>query len=380
MLIIVLGGIRVKDNNNIYYMILFVVGLIILPLIGNGTFLLIYISLITVVGIYLKKQYIKESIMQVVSHRQKIKNLEYYHLTDLDKSEDRRERIANVSLLTNISFIGYIVGIILVSTLVTASNILFGKSSVISIFYFIILILLIFLFLWVVCSAAAFNYPTIFYCCIPLISLITFSIFEYQILDKANYLKLLIYLFIVAIIDITFSLALPVHVIRKVNSKVVIFTAFLTVITTIFVQSTSVITEILLKNENILFTKKMIENDPSFPNELKRILANDDIIKLINHFIVKEFTSEFNGIFSFAISGITLSFLIGGIFISLRISRAKADAKKILYDQIFKDKAASYENLVRCAYLGGDEYELIILSNNEWIEIIKKHEQVSIHI
>lgn len=352
--------------------------LIILTLIGNGIILLIYISFIAAIIIYLKRKYIKKSILRLLSQRRKIRNLEYYFLTDLNKSKDRRERISNVNLLTNISFTGYILGILLSAAIATISNFVFGKSSIISIFYTIALLLIVFLFLWVVCVIFAFNYPTIFYCCIPLISLVIFSIFDFEIYDKPDYLKLLIFLFIVAIIGITFSLALPVHVIRKVNSKVVTFTALLTVITTLFIQSTSVMTEMLLKNENIILTAKIVENDPSLSNELKKFLINDDVLNLINHFIINEMTSEFNGFFSFIVSGITLSFIIGGIFISLRISRAKTISKKIFYEEILKDNAASYTDLVKCAYLGGDEYELIILNNKEWVEIIKQHESVYI--
>lgn len=334
----------------------------------------LYIVILTICMLYFNRITIKKNITTFLTNRKRVNNLNYYFFNDIFKSIDRQKRISNISILNNIGIISYVVGVLFISSLTSLLNQLFGKSSIIEIFTLICILFLLLFLLWGWLTSMAFKYTTLFYCCIPFIAYIIYILFEVKLTGIPTSLKLCLFLIISASIYLLFTIALPLHILRKLNSKTVIISALLTVFTTLMIQSSPLLTELLLKNEQLFLTKEMIQKDSAFSNEIKAFLMNEDIIRLINHFIRKEYVSEFSGILSLISTGVTLSFLFGGLFVTLRLSRAKSSAKKILYTSLFNNNDVSYETLIECAYKGGDEYEHIILSNTKYLEVIKQYE------
>ena len=274
----------------------------------NGFYL--YVFLLTIWMLYFNRNVIKKNICIFLSNRKHINNLDYYYFKDISKSIDRQKRILNIRTLNNIGIISYIVGIFFIGSLTSLLNQLFGESLIIEIFKLVCILLLLVFLLWGWLTSMAFKYTTLAYCCMPLIAYIIYCLFEMQLLELPTPIKLCIFLIMSSICYLTFSAALPLHILRKLNSKTVIVSALLTVFTTLLIQSSPFLTELLLRNEQILLSKDMIQKDAAFSNDIKAFLMSEDIIQVINHFIMKEFISEFTSILSLISTGITLSFLI----------------------------------------------------------------------
>lgn len=341
---------------------------------GYSTFASLYVVLLTTWVICFNRNLIKMHLRKYISTQSDIKKLRYYFIKDLGKSIDHQSRISNIRVLNNIGMISYLVVFFNISSINILLTKVIGESKVISIFYFISLLLLMIFIFWGWLCSLAFKYTTLFYCTIPLISLFIYSIFETYLTWLQTPIKLCIYLFITSICYFFCILILPLHILRKINTKTVLISAILTILSTVLIQSSTLFTSMIINEQGILLKKEMIQQDTSVPKEIISLLQNEDIINMINHFIEKELISQFTGAVSLLSAGITLSFLIGGLIVNLRLSNAKKKAKSILYPALICTSNIDYNYLIRCAYLGGDEYENIIISNPNLLNIINQYE------
>ncbi|AOA00705.1 hypothetical protein BFC22_11680 [Carnobacterium divergens] len=338
------------------------------------TFVSLYVVLLTAWVLFFNRSLIKKHLQKFISTQSDIKKLRYHFIKDLGKSIDCQSRLSNISVLNNIGMISYIVGLLNIAAISSLLTKVIGESKIIGLFNYISILLLLIFILWGWLCSLAFKYTTVFYCTIPLISLFVYSIFEPYLNWVQIPIKLCIYLFITGICYIFGVLILPLHILRKLNTKTVIISAILTILSTVLVQSSSLFTSMIINEQEMLLTKEMIQQDTSFPKEIINFLQNEDVISIINHFIKKEVTSEFTGAISLLSAGITLSFLIGGLLVTLRLSNAKKKAKATLYTALIGNSNIEYNCLVKCAYLGGDEYENIIVSNPNLLKIVKQYE------
>lgn len=315
-----------------------------------------------------------KNVKKFSSKRKDIKKLKYYFLKDTTHSIDRNERISNAVSLNNIVSLYYFASFFLIGSIFYLLNKFFSVPLVIVHFIQAILItsLLFLLCSWII--LLIFRNTTLFFICIPALVFVIYNLFSTFLIDIPTSLKLCIFLSITTICYFIFTRALPLHFLRKLNFSIVIISALLTIFTTVLIQSSPTFTEMLLNNEKILLTKEVVQEESTFSNKIKNFLTNEDVMNTINHFIMKEFTTEITNILSLISAGITLSFLIGSLLVSLRISKAKVSAKEKLYTLLISGNEIKYEKLVEYAYKGGEECESIILSNPECLNVIRKHE------
>ena len=73
------------------------------------------------------------------------------------------------------------------------------------------------------------------------------------------------------------------------------------------------------------------------------------------------------------ISGLTLTFIICRILITIRIHCLDRRANRKCKELIYSD-CVQYGDLKECAYIGGTNYENLILNNPQYLEIIKNEE------
>ncbi|MDN6166664.1 MAG: hypothetical protein L0J18_10965, partial [Tetragenococcus koreensis] len=335
---------------------------------------LLYVIILITWLLFFNKLEIRKNIRKFFSKRKDINKLKYYFLKDVTHSIDRSERISNAISLNNIVSLYYFVSFLYIGSIFYLLNNFFSMFPVIVSFIQVILIfsLLLWLCSWIV--LLIFRNTTLFFVCIPVIAFIIYSLFSTYLFDIPISLQLYMFLSIATICYFIFTRTLPLHFLRKLNFNIIIISALLTILTTVTIQSSPTFTKMLLNNEQILFTKEMVQEESAFSNEVKNFLTNEDVMNTINHFIMKEFTTEFTNILSLISAGITLSFLIGSLLVSLRISKAKVSAKEKLYTLLINEDEIKYEKLVEYAYKGGEECESIILSNPECLNVIRKHE------
>lgn len=338
------------------------------------TLMFLYVIILISWSLFFNRLKISKNIKKFSSKRKDIKKLKYYFLKDATHSIDRNERISNAVSLNNIVSLYYFASFFYIVSILYLLNKFFSVPSVIVHFIQGILIssLLFWLCSWIV--LLIFRNTTLFFICIPALAFVIYSLFSTYLINIPISLKLCIFLSITTICYFIFTRALPLHFLRKLNFSIVIISALLTIFTTVIIQSSPTFTKMLLNNEEILLTKEMVQEETAFSNEIKDFLTNEDVMNAINHFIMKEFTTEFTNILSLISAGITLSFLIGSLLVSLRISKAKVSTKEKLYTLVISGNEIKYEKLVEYAYKGGEECESIILSNPECLDVIRKHE------
>ncbi|AYW47840.1 hypothetical protein C7K38_05410 [Tetragenococcus osmophilus] len=367
---------NVKQKNVLINSIL----VILIPyfLIKNNfyTTLSLYVILLTIWGLFSNRLKIKRTLIKFNSKRKDIKDLKYYYLKDVTKIIDKQERLSNISVLNDIGVLSYIIGFANIIAIDYLLNRIFGKAIIVWwVVTFSILFLLLFM-MWGWISSIAFKFTTFFYCSIPIVvALFLYSFFEKYLFALPASLQLCTFLIVTGVCYSIFVMKLPLHILRNLNSKTVIVSALLTVFSTVFIQSSSIFAEIMLKNQQALLTKETIQQDASFSTEIKNVLMNADIINAINHFIRREFTLELTNTLTLMTAGLTFSFLIGGLLITLRLTKTKMVAKKNFFTLLIDPcSQITYEDLIKCAYLGGYEYENMIISNTKCLNIIIKQE------
>ena len=192
-----------------------------------------------------------------------------------------------------------------------------------------------------------------------------------------NYIKhpqaILFAYFIVCLISYSFFiLILPINIFRKITPQLV----FLPVISSIAVQLTTNYKDIIFN-----YTMNGISDKVSssfFKDDFMSLKSKADFIKCVyemyTYLFVERKTNMFYNQLAELCGGITLTFLIGGIIVTIRThyldSKANKKWKNIIYSSSVK-----YNDLIECAYIGGRNYENLILSNVDFIKIIKDEEK-----
>lgn len=196
----------------------------------------------------------------------------------------------------------------------------------------------------------------------------------YFIAKLITQLKLLflIYVAICIVSYIIFVFLLPINLLRKMNPQL----AFIPPIITI-------VSQMIIKYKNLLFN--LMSNNTG--GKIEKILFNDNYLTIKNK---KDFIEKFNEMYSYIstnrtsnlfynqlsvwISGVTLTFVIGGIFITMRTHHLNTKANKKWKELIYSN-SVQYKDLIECAYIGGDEYENLILNNPPFLKTIKSQEK-----
>lgn len=196
----------------------------------------------------------------------------------------------------------------------------------------------------------------------------------YYIAKSFVQLKLLFlfYIVICVITYVVFVFILQINLLRKITPQL----AFIPPIIAIVSQT-------VIKYKNLLFD--LMTNNMS--GKVEKMLFNDNYLVIKNK---KDFVKKFYEMYSYIsvnrtsdifynqlsvwISGLTLTFVIGGIFITIRTHYLNARANKKWKELIYSN-SVQYKDLRECAYIGGTEYENLILNNPQFLKKIKAAEK-----
>lgn len=115
-----------------------------------------------------------------------------------------------------------------------------------------------------------------------------------------------------------------------------------------------------------------------FSNNFLTIKNKEDFVKkfyeMYNYILSNKASDSFYNQLSVLISGLTFTFTIGGIFIIIRTHYLDRKANKKWKDLIYSD-CVQYKDLKECAYIGGTDYENLILNNQQYLVNIKNEEK-----
>ncbi|MGL5687071.1 MAG: hypothetical protein ACRCXQ_14895 [Vagococcus fluvialis] len=333
------------------------------------------LTIITTVTVMIKnKQKIRDNIVHFFREQKNIKQLTYFYFKDTSKVIDKKKRLANIESLKDFGAFGYILGIMNFAAISFILTKLFGNYQIIRVIMSTTLTFFLVFIMMGIIFFLTFKYTTMVYCCIPFVSLLVFfSFYEtiFIIQSWPTVLLLCVFLIIHIILCISFTYFLPIHILRQINSRAVIISAFITLATSLLLQSSAILVDVMLRDTPYFVTPEMIEQDSAISQTLKTLLIEDGLLDVFNYFSQKELTAYVSGVMSVIVSGATLSVLIANFCTSFRLNKAK----KMFYNLILENNTIEeYKTLQEIAYLGGSEIEYLIISNDSYLEVIREEE------
>ena len=119
------------------------------------------------------------------------------------------------------------------------------------------------------------------------------------------------------------------------------------------------------------FTQKNIQNTSQISDSVKKIIFdNPELLKAVRYFAVKEATSQVISAVSLLSTVLTVSYLVGGLIINSKIQSNKNKAGQLYRECIKNADSVKYDQLRKCAFWGGEDYENLLLSNPQFQRVI----------
>lgn len=327
--------------------------------------------------VFFSKKVLIENINHFFKERKKLKRLDYYYILDNDKLIDIEQRRRVFSLFNNLTSGTVFVFLFNFLLLYLPLTHWFGNSTILNIVTGVLLFFITVFGFGGFLSEFVYKHTTIFYISIPFVSsIIFFSTLATKLGDLPDVAGLGCYLLITALIYLSVSKILPVHVLRNLNNQTVLISAVLTISAAFANQVFSIF---FWRNVNStdyhISIEKIIESKETSTSLKKLLIDNPKLIDLVNNFLDKEITAQLSSVISLSVTGITLSFLIGGYLINRKIRKNKSLAKKEFRNMLKNPDSIDYPSLVKCAFYGGEAYENLILSESSMRDIVFMNEK-----
>ncbi|MES5890908.1 hypothetical protein OIU41_12520 [Lacticaseibacillus paracasei] len=325
---------------------------------------------------YIKSE-IDVRIKSAIHEAKKVKRLEYYYFVDEKKSIDidKRKRVygflskAGSTIATIMMFL--LLGISATVQLVfkeTYSWFILDAASLIGVIMIVS-----------ISVTALYKFTTLVYVSTPFIGMLIFeslgSSISYKVPLLPTYQKMLLYLSIAVALYSLLMFFVPVHILRRLSGKTALISASISVFVTFLPQ-------IFIFHANQYFTNRLqtltvssVTRDSSISRVFRDIIRqNPDLLSAVKQFLISENLSEAISEITMFGAFLTLSYIIGGLLINHKIQKCKRLARRMYRDIVINPHLSKYESLVKCAFLGGEEYEDLLLSIPDAQKIILKHE------
>lgn len=222
----------------------------------------------------------------------------------------------------------------------------------------------------------------VFYIIIVLLGLLTTAIvYDYFIyIIPIIYIKYVVYNVVIFILSLLMMLFTPVYIVHKINKVSTIFIVFLAIVTpfgrviilekidNLFNKNSEEENVSTLKQNNDLSAEleKIIKDNPTFIEEIEELITT---VVIRNEYEKIAFI-EYNFLMTFIITNLVMNF---------KINKCKKKADFIWRKMLLSDEYMTYDNALKCAYYGGEEYESILLNNEKIREQIFKYEKPEIN-
>lgn len=314
------------------------------------------------------------------SDRKRIKNLEYYYITDDNKIIDLEKRKRTYNLFHEMTDNLAIFLILFLGAIFFLTFPFFKKLNCFILIFAILFGLTLFVFYGGAIAGIVYKYTTTIYVLIPVIGGAVYCFGYYIFFNRLvsflpNFAQFAGYLACVLILYLILAYGFPAHVLRKLNSKTVLISSF----TTIFAAFLSQILQFLYlryyQNGHYPLTIDYIRKTVDLSKSLKKIiLDNPSLINIFNSLFLKEASASLSSDINLLVTALTISYIIGALLVNKKIRKNKLKAKHI-YRSIIKEKQPRYSDLIKCSFYGGEEYENLLLNNNLTLKVILKSEK-----
>lgn len=336
----------------------------------------IYVMIISSLLLYLNTNKLKSNILNLFEMRKKLKNLEYYYITDDNKVIDLEIRKNTYGLFQNITMGTSFIFSINFFALHYFIQKFIGSSKILDVFMIFSFSIIVFIGYGGMLAGIVYKHTTKIYVLIPIFSgIVYFALIDSFIIFLPNFFRLMIYLIITLLLYCGLAYLFPVHILRNLNSKTILISSFLTILATFLNQILSFYALNYFKTEDYLLTVDSVKAASNISDTLKNtFLQNTELIDVVNYFIEKEFVNKLSSMMSLVITSFTISYLIGGLLINQKIKKNRLIAKAIFRNLVKEPAKINYNLLIKCSFYGGEEYENLILNNNEMLNLIVNNE------
>ncbi len=336
----------------------------------------IYVMIISSLLLYLNTNKLKSNILNFFEMRKKLKNLEYYYITDDNKVIDLEIRKNTYGLFQNITMGTSFIFSINFFALHYFIQKFIGSSKILDVFMIFSFSIIVFIGYGGMLAGIVYKHTTKIYVLIPIFSgIVYFALIDSFIIFLPNFFRLMIYLIITLLLYCGLAYLFPVHILRNLNSKTILISSFLTILATFLNQILSFYALNYFKTEDYLLTVDSVKAASNISDTLKNtFLQNTELIDVVNYFIEKEFVNKLSSMMSLVITSFTISYLIGGLLINQKIKKNRLIAKAIFRNLVKEPAKINYNLLIKCSFYGGEEYENLILNNNEMLNLIVNNE------
>ena len=336
----------------------------------------IYVMIISSLLLYLNTNKLKSNILNFFEMRKKLKNLEYYYITDDNKVIDLEIRKNTYGLFQNITMGTSFIFSINFFALHYFIQKFIGSSKILDVFMIFSFSIIVFIGYGGMLAGIVYKHTTKIYVLIPIFSgIVYFALIDSFIIFLPNFFRLMIYLIITLLLYCGLAYLFPVHILRNLNSKTILISSFLTILATFLNQILSFYALNYFKTEDYLLTVDSVKAASNISDTLKNtFLQNTELIDVVNYFIEKKFVNKLSSMMSLVITSFTISYLIGGLLINQKIKKNRLIAKAIFRNLVKEPAKINYNLLIKCSFYGGEEYENLILNNNEMLNLIVNNE------
>lgn len=364
----------VNNNRVLKFNILY----ILLPLffidLKQYSIVSIYIIIVTFKIIIINRKLICEKLKKSICEFREIKNLKYYYFLDERKIADKQSRIKLLlSITDNYTLPFYYISVINVIAICYLLNQIYGSNVCIEYLFTSIMTILGFIVILQQTLNFVFKHTAAAYLLVPLVSLLIYSFHHYMIAYSSTIIEILHFIFIVTMLYGIFVMICPADVLRQIDAKTIVITVLTTLILTLLSYWLTEYLNWYLNNGDYFLTIDKVENFDDI-NIKKFFTDNQEFIEITNYFIKKELFNTLDSYVSFFSSLVAISYSIGAMFILLNITNKKRKAN-LIYREMLINSTINYENIIKCIYLGGQEYENHFLNNDKARDIILEKEK-----
>lgn len=367
-----------KKKNSYFWIVFFAYILFVKKLLDNENYCLtILITIASIAFLLLKNsKKIINKIYNFDSNIKKVKDLEYYKITDDDKKEDLKERKDTYSFFSEVTISSALILFINIIFFMYLINMFFDNNKLLQLITPLIIIIIGLILFGGMIIGIIYKHTNLLYISIPIF--VYAIVYEYRDIDTKNDRDLFfaaIILFISLILYFLLILILPPHVLRRLSSKTAIISVSLAILT--FISTQFLIPSMLSQPDNAAhITIKVIKESNYISKDLKRLFINNPaLIDTYNYLRdLKDYNKEISE-FNIDITSMTIAYTLGGLIVNWKNNRNKEKAKHIYRNEIMRNTKVKYKTIIQCAFYGGEEYENLLLNNNHTRAIILENEQ-----
>ncbi|MGH1630677.1 hypothetical protein ABE937_01500 [Enterococcus casseliflavus] len=367
-----------KNNYSLLGMLILLILLYIpLTLLSKKLYIAtsLYVLIISIWIVWINRNIVVKNIKIFFTERKKLKNLDYYRITDNNKIIDLEKRRNIFSLFRDMTMGTFLIAVVNTMAINSLIRHFLGESPILNLITAIVISLITLIGYGGILASIVYKYTTTIYVVIPMISASIYFLFLDPLVSfLPDFARLAGHFMTTIILYFILTYAFPAHIIRKLNSKTVLISSFTTILASFFSQILQFFFTSYFQKDHYLLTVDAVKETTDISEGLKSILLdNTELIDIINNFSLKEMSNLLASITSLIITALTISYIVGGLIINHRIRKNQLKAKS-LYRELIKKEHPSYSVLIECSFYGGEEYENLLLNNNTTLKIIMENE------